>query len=69
MDRTRRHAPARHAERVVLDQIRTRDVAQPGFVPGDAVQLAGRRPAWEPVAFHGDAVILGREVWTARALV
>ena len=26
-------------------------------------------PAWEPVAFPDDAVILGRVVWTARALV
>ena len=26
-------------------------------------------PAWEPVAFPEDALILGRVVWTARALV
>ena len=32
-------------------------------------QLASDHPAWEPVVFPEDAVILGRVVWTARALV
>ena len=32
-------------------------------------QLASGHPAWEPVAFRNDTVILGRIVWTARALV
>ena len=32
-------------------------------------QLASDHPAWEPVPFPDDAVILGRVVWTARALV
>ena len=32
-------------------------------------QLASDHPAWEVVPFPDDAVILGRVVWTARALV
>ena len=32
-------------------------------------QLASDHAAWEPVAFPADAVIVGRVVWTARALV
>jgi len=32
-------------------------------------QLVSDHPAWEPVAFPEDAVILDRVVWTARALV
>ena len=35
----------------------------------DGWQLLSDHPAWEPVAFPEDAVILGRVVWTARALV
>ena len=32
-------------------------------------QLVCDRPAWEPVAFPDDAVILGRVMWTALAPV
>ena len=35
----------------------------------DGWRLVREHPAWEPVAFTDDAVILGRVVWTARALV
>ena len=36
---------------------------------GSGWQLVSDHPAWEPVVFPEDAVILGRVVWTARALV
>ena len=32
-------------------------------------QLVSDHPAWEPVLYPNDAMILGRVVWTARALV
>lgn len=32
-------------------------------------QLVSDHPTWNPVAFPEDAVILGRVVWAARALV
>ena len=32
-------------------------------------RLVSDHPAWGPVAFPDDAVILGQVVWTARALV
>ncbi|MYA60691.1 MAG: S24 family peptidase [Chloroflexi bacterium] len=35
----------------------------------DGWQLLSDHPAWEPVAFPDDAVILGRVVWTAWVLV
>ena len=36
---------------------------------GGGWQLVSDHPTWEPVPFPDDAVILGRVVWTARALV
>jgi len=65
----RRRSRRRDGRILVLRTVEGMVVTRPARGDDWGRQLVSDCSAWEPVAFPEDAVILGRVVWTARALV
>lgn len=65
----RQRAQRRHGQIFVLRTAEGLVVKRTVKHKDGAWELASDHPAWSPVPFPNDATILGRVVWTARALV